>query len=46
MTERSVEQLQAADSALSRSFLGCVTTVVLSFCWAIRQATFGQLHGA
>jgi hypothetical protein len=35
MTEVSVEQLQAADSALSRSFWGCVTTVVLTFGWAM-----------
>lgn len=33
MTEAPIEQLQAVDTSLTRSFFGCVAAVVLSLCW-------------
>ena len=38
MTDVSVEQLQAADSALGRSFIGAATTVVLTLAFGLLVA--------
>jgi hypothetical protein len=35
MGQASVEQLQAADSSLTRSFIACVAGVVLSISWTL-----------
>jgi hypothetical protein len=35
MADVSVEQLQAADSHLTRAFFGCVAAVLLSLCWTL-----------
>ena len=42
MAQAPVEQLQAADSQLTRSFVGCVVAVVLSLTWSLFFAPSAQ----